>query len=130
MPNTQPVLNVVSATDVFFSPSNSWLGNPSVLGRCATTLKDNLRAEVVLIPGARSPCSMRQARRFKACIPARRPIRRGWLAKRQCEMALIDIGQRTPNIDKSARITESAQVIGNVQLHAESSVWFGAVVLE
>ena len=29
---TQPVLNVMSATDVFFSPSNPWLGNSAAKG--------------------------------------------------------------------------------------------------
>lgn len=52
LPATQPVLNVMSSTDVFFSPSNAWLGNPSARGHCGDALRDNRRAVVVLIPGA------------------------------------------------------------------------------
>ena len=48
----KPVLNVISASDPFFSQSNSWLGNPSAQGHCASALKDNPRAAVVLIPNA------------------------------------------------------------------------------
>jgi dienelactone hydrolase len=51
-PLTQPVLNVMSSTDVFFSPSNSWLGNVAAKGFCADALKDNKQATIVLIPGA------------------------------------------------------------------------------
>ena len=49
---TQPVLNVMSSTDVFFSPSNSWLGNSVAKGYCGDALKDNKQATIVLIPGA------------------------------------------------------------------------------
>jgi dienelactone hydrolase len=49
---TEPTLNVMSSTDVFFSPSNSWLGNPAAKGFCADALKDNKQATIVLIPGA------------------------------------------------------------------------------
>lgn len=49
---TQPVLNIISQTDPFFSPSNSWLGNSQAKGHCADALKDNQRASVLLIPGA------------------------------------------------------------------------------
>lgn len=52
MPPTQPVLNVMSSTDVFFSPSNSWLGNPAARGHCGAALKDHKQASIVLIPGA------------------------------------------------------------------------------
>lgn len=48
----QPLLNVMSSTDVFFSPSNPWLGNPSAKGHCGDTLKDHKQASIVLIPGA------------------------------------------------------------------------------
>lgn len=51
-PATQPVLNVISATDPFFSPSNAWLGNPAARGHCGEALKDNRNATIVLIPGA------------------------------------------------------------------------------
>ena len=46
------VLNVISATGPFFSPSNSWLGNASAKGHCADALKEIKRASVALIPGA------------------------------------------------------------------------------
>ena len=49
---TKPVLNVISATDPFFSPSNAWLGNAAAKGHCADALKDVKRASVALIPGA------------------------------------------------------------------------------
>jgi dienelactone hydrolase len=48
----QPVLNVISATDPFFSRSNAWLGQPAAAGHCAAVFKDHPRASVVLIPGA------------------------------------------------------------------------------
>ena len=48
----KPVLNVISATGPFFSPSNSWLGNASAKGHCADALKELKRASVALIPGA------------------------------------------------------------------------------
>lgn len=49
---TQPVLNVISATDPFFSPGNSWLGNPAARGHCGAALATNKNATIVLIPGA------------------------------------------------------------------------------
>lgn len=52
LPQDRPVLNVMSSTDVFFSPSNPWLGNPAALGHCGQALKDNKLASIVLIPGA------------------------------------------------------------------------------
>jgi dienelactone hydrolase len=52
LPQDKPVLNVMSSTDVFFSPSNTWLGNPTALGHCGQALKDNKLASIVLIPGA------------------------------------------------------------------------------
>lgn len=48
----KPVLNVISNVDPFFSKSNAWLGNAQALGHCATALKDNPQAAVVLVPGA------------------------------------------------------------------------------
>ncbi|MDO8455880.1 MAG: alpha/beta hydrolase [Burkholderiaceae bacterium] len=48
----KPVLNVISATDPFFSKSNSWLGNPAAQGHCAAALKSNPQAAVLLIPDA------------------------------------------------------------------------------
>ena len=47
-----PVLNVMSGTDVFFSPSNAWLGNPAATGHCGAVLAAHRQAAVVLIPGA------------------------------------------------------------------------------
>jgi hypothetical protein len=48
----RPVLNVISATDPFFSRANAWLGQPAAAGHCGLALKDQPRASVVLIPGA------------------------------------------------------------------------------
>lgn len=48
----QPVLNVISATDPFFSRSNAWLGQPAAVGHCAAAFKDHTKASIVLIPGA------------------------------------------------------------------------------
>lgn len=52
LPADRPVLNVMSSTDVFFSPSNAWLGNPAAKGHCGDALASNKQASVVLIPGA------------------------------------------------------------------------------
>ncbi len=52
MPDDKPVLNIISAVDPFFSPTNTWLGNPSAQGHCAAALKNNKQASIVLIPGA------------------------------------------------------------------------------
>ena len=48
----KPVLNLISATDPFFSKSNTWLGSPDALGHCGAALKDNAQASVLLVPGA------------------------------------------------------------------------------
>ena len=48
----QPVLNVISNTDPFFSKSNPWLGNAEAAGHCGPALKDEPRSAVVLVPGA------------------------------------------------------------------------------
>lgn len=48
----QPVLNVISAADPFFSPANAWLGNPAAQGHCAQAFKDQPDARVLLLPGA------------------------------------------------------------------------------
>lgn len=48
----QPVLNVISAVDPFFSPANAWLGNPAARGHCAASFAESKRAVIVLIPGA------------------------------------------------------------------------------
>jgi dienelactone hydrolase len=47
-----PVLNVMSGTDVYFSLSNAWLGNPAARGHCGAVLAAHKQATVVLIPGA------------------------------------------------------------------------------
>jgi dienelactone hydrolase len=52
LPQERPVLNVMSSTDVFFSPSNPWLGNSASQGHCGQALKGNKLASIVLIPGA------------------------------------------------------------------------------
>jgi dienelactone hydrolase len=48
----KPVLNVISASDPFFSRSNAWLGNPDAQGHCGAALKDSSRASVLLVPNA------------------------------------------------------------------------------
>jgi hypothetical protein len=48
----KPVLNVISASDPFFSRSNTWLGNPQAQGHCGAVLKENARASVLLVPDA------------------------------------------------------------------------------
>lgn len=52
LPPSQPVLNVISATDPFFSSSNSWLGNSKAKGHCGDALADHKQSAIVLIPGA------------------------------------------------------------------------------
>jgi hypothetical protein len=48
----QPVLNVISMTDPFFSPSNPWLGSDAAKGHCGAALTRVKDATVVLIAGA------------------------------------------------------------------------------
>lgn len=43
-------------------------------------------------------------------------------------MAIYELDGIQPRIDASAWVADSAQVIGNVELGANSSVWFGAIV--
>jgi len=43
-------------------------------------------------------------------------------------MAIYQLGDVAPDIDPSAYITDSAQIIGNVKIDALASVWFGAVI--
>jgi carbonic anhydrase/acetyltransferase-like protein (isoleucine patch superfamily) len=43
-------------------------------------------------------------------------------------MAIYQLDQDIPQIDPSAWVADSAQVIGKVSLAANSSVWFGAVL--
>lgn len=48
----RPVLNIISASDPFFSRSNAWLGNPDAQGNCGAALKGQPAAAVLLLPGA------------------------------------------------------------------------------
>ena len=43
-------------------------------------------------------------------------------------MAIYKIGEHTPNVDASAYVSDSASVIGNVHLAANTSIWFGAAL--
>lgn len=52
LPPQQPVLNVISSTDPFFSRSNPWLGNAEAKGHCGAALKGHPQAAVVLVPEA------------------------------------------------------------------------------
>ena len=51
IPDDQPTQNIISSTDPYFSPSNTWLGNSHAIGHCGAILKNNKKASVVLIPG-------------------------------------------------------------------------------
>jgi hypothetical protein len=51
VPN-QPLLNVISSVDPYFSQKNPWLGNAAAKGHCAAALADSKTATIVLIPGA------------------------------------------------------------------------------
>jgi len=48
----QPVLNVISAVDPYFSAANSWLGLASPKGHCGAALAGHPRSAVVLVPDA------------------------------------------------------------------------------
>lgn len=43
-------------------------------------------------------------------------------------MAIYALGDETPDIDPSAWVADSAQVIGRVTLAENSSIWFGAIL--
>ena len=43
-------------------------------------------------------------------------------------MTIYAIDHLTPRIDESAWVADSAQVIGNVELGAEVSIWFGTII--
>lgn len=43
-------------------------------------------------------------------------------------MAIYELDQIAPRIDGSAWVADSAQVMGNVEMAEDTSVWFGAVV--
>jgi dienelactone hydrolase len=51
IPDDQPILNIISSTDPYFSTSNPWLGNSQATGHCGAVLKNNKKASIVLIPG-------------------------------------------------------------------------------
>lgn len=68
----EPVLNVISASDPFFSASNAWLGNPQAEGHCAQALKDDRRAAVILVPKA--PHTLLN-------LPATRAVTAGFLSE-------------------------------------------------
>lgn len=52
LPPEQPVLNVISLTDPFFSRANTWLGNAQAQGHCGGALAQHKNATVVLMAGA------------------------------------------------------------------------------
>ena len=52
LPQDRPVLNLISASDPFFSSANTWLGHAIAKGHCGDALKDNKFSTVTLIPGA------------------------------------------------------------------------------
>lgn len=68
---TQPVLNIISQTDPFFSKANPW-GNPQAVGHCGPALRGNAAASVVLIPDA--PHTLMN-------LPAARAATQGFLAQ-------------------------------------------------
>ncbi len=48
----QPVLNVISTVDPYFSSKNGFLGNASAKGHCGAAFADSKETTIVLIPGA------------------------------------------------------------------------------
>lgn len=67
----EPVLNVISSADPFFSPANTWLGNPAAMGHCGAALKAHKAATIVLVPGA--PHTLLN-------LPQPRQVVKAWLA--------------------------------------------------
>jgi dienelactone hydrolase len=51
VPN-EPVLNVMSSTDPFFSRANAYIGNGDAQGHCGAALREHKNTTIVLIPGA------------------------------------------------------------------------------
>jgi carbonic anhydrase/acetyltransferase-like protein (isoleucine patch superfamily) len=43
-------------------------------------------------------------------------------------MAIYELGEHAPDIHETAWVADSAQVIGNVELGEDASVWFGTVI--
>ena len=52
LPPEQPVLNIISLTDPFFSSANTWLGNARAQGHCGAALSQHKNATVVLMAAA------------------------------------------------------------------------------
>jgi len=52
LPPGRPVLNIVSARDPLFSSANPWVGARNPVGHCGPLLRNNPRAEVVLLGNA------------------------------------------------------------------------------
>jgi len=52
LPPEQPVLNVISLTDPFYSRANTWLGNAQAQGHCGAALARHKNATVVLMADA------------------------------------------------------------------------------
>jgi dienelactone hydrolase len=67
----EPVLNVISSVDPFFSPANAWLGNAAAQGHCGAALKAHKNATIVLVPGA--PHTLLN-------LPQPRQVVKAWLA--------------------------------------------------
>jgi len=49
---SEPVLNVISASDPFFSRANAYIGNGDVQGHCGAALREHKNTTIVPIPGA------------------------------------------------------------------------------
>jgi dienelactone hydrolase len=49
---SEPVLNVMSSTDPFFSRANAYIGNGDAQGHCGAALREHKTTTIVLIPGA------------------------------------------------------------------------------
>lgn len=43
-------------------------------------------------------------------------------------MAIYQLGEHAPNIDSSAYIADSANIIGKVRIEANASIWFGVTI--
>jgi carbonic anhydrase/acetyltransferase-like protein (isoleucine patch superfamily) len=43
-------------------------------------------------------------------------------------MAIYQLGERVPDIDPSAYVTDSANVIGNVRIEANANIWFEVTI--
>lgn len=52
VPDTVPVLNIMSTADPYFSKKNPWLDNDEALGHAGRTLAQHPDAAILLIPGA------------------------------------------------------------------------------